>query len=102
MLCKGSILEYTAPFSHGPRSTRSPVAGSPEQSREELEAFAKVLDSPVHPVCAILGGAKAGAGRGEGGQEVGSWWRGLVEGWWRGGGGLVEGWRGGGWRGLGD
>ncbi|CAJ1446946.1 unnamed protein product, partial [Effrenium voratum] len=25
---------------------------------KELEAFAKVLDSPVHPVCAILGGAK--------------------------------------------
>ena len=30
---------------------------------QELEAFAKVLDSPVKPVCAILGGAKARACR---------------------------------------
>ena len=27
---------------------------------EELEAFAQVLDAPVRPVCAILGGAKVG------------------------------------------
>ena len=31
---------------------------------QELEAFAKVLDSPVKPVCAILGGAKARVARG--------------------------------------
>ena len=27
---------------------------------QELEAFAQVLDAPVRPVCAILGGAKVG------------------------------------------
>ena len=41
---------------------------------EELEAFAQVLDAPVRPVCAILGGAKVclkmtGDGEGERGEN---------------------------------
>ena len=50
---------------------------------EELEAFAQVLDAPVRPVCAILGGAKVclkmtGDGEGEGGRigtnRLWDWW----------------------------
>ena len=51
--------EYNVLGGHGSEILPSELAER-RASRQELEAFAKVLDSPVKPVCAILGGAKVG------------------------------------------